>query len=151
MFCTLEHLVFQKRSSVAWNKLDLAFFRFSKTIRRIQSLIGLKLQRLCQMIIWPYAYPTHGSENFPLIELLRQQPFRLILDEIFDFMRDLIRFTFNPVSRYFLHIRGRSLSELGLLPLLIPLSPSMDVEELILVLPIFDLHSYLVEVVIIIV
>ena len=73
------------------------------------------------------------------------------MDEIFDFMRDLVRFILNLVSRYFLHIRGMSLSKLGLPPLLIPLSPSMDLEELILVLSIFDLHSDLVEVVVIIV
>ena len=66
-------------------------------------------------------------------------------------MRDLIRFILNPVSRYFLYIRRRRLSKLGLPPLLIPLSPSMNLEELILVLSIFDLHSHLIEVVLIIV
>jgi len=66
-------------------------------------------------------------------------------------MRDLVRLILNLVSRYFLHIRGNSVSKLGLPPLLIPLSPSLDLEELILILSIFDLHTYLVEVVIIIV
>ena len=71
--------------------------------------------------------------------------------EIFDFMRDLIRFILYPVRRYFLLTRERRFNKLGLPLLLIPLSPSMDVEELTFILSIFDLHSYLFEVVIIIV
>jgi hypothetical protein len=66
-------------------------------------------------------------------------------------MRDLIRFILYPVRRYFLLTRERRFNKLGLPLLLIPLSPSMDVEELTFILSIFDLHSYLFEVVIIIV